>query len=351
MKLEKYDEKIKYVIIAVLLIFSFILNYLFQIIFNIDVVFTHLFYIPTVLACFWWKKIGLFIPLLLAISQILLPFFFGMNINSLQNLEKVLRALLLIIFGIIVSILSENISETKELTSAYNDTIFYRDLIIHDMNNIFQNILSSTELYSIFKKNGKNNNKLDELIKIMRSQSFRGIRLTTNVQKLAKLEEGQFYFKKINVKKVLQDSMISIKDSFQERKINFFIDAPKKIIWAKANALLSEVFTNLLINAVQYNDNPIVQITVKISIEQNKELNYLKIEIKDNGNGISDKRKENIFERRIDKDKFSKGMGFGLSLVKNIINKYNGKIWVQNKVAGDYSKGSNFIMLIPQFVE
>jgi len=351
MKLKKYDEKIKYVIITVLLLFSSILNYLFQIIFKIDVVFTHFFYIPTVLACFWWKKIGLFIPIFLVISQILLPFIFGININSLQIIEKVLRALLLIVFGIIVSTLSENISDTKELTTAYNDTIFYRDLISHDMNNIFQNILSSTELYSILKKNGKNDNEIEELFKIIRDQCFRGIQLATNVQKLAKLEEPQFYLKKINVKKVLQDSTMSIKTTFQEREIIFSIKAPEKIVWVKANELLSEVFTNLLINAVKYNDNPIVKISIKISTEQYNKNNYLKIEIKDNGIGIPNKRKEIIFEKRVNKDKYSKGMGFGLSLVKGIIYKYNGQIWVQDRVAGDYSKGSNFIFLIPQFIK
>ena len=35
-----------------------------------------------------------------------------------------------------------------------------------------------------------------------------------------------------------------------------------------------------------------------------------------------------------------------LSLVKKILDGYNGKIWVEDKVKGDYSKGSNFILLI-----
>lgn len=39
-------------------------------------------------------------------------------------------------------------------------------------------------------------------------------------------------------------------------------------------------------------------------------------------------------------------MGIGLSLVKNIINSYGGQAWVENRVNGDYSKGSNFIILL-----
>ena len=41
-------------------------------------------------------------------------------------------------------------------------------------------------------------------------------------------------------------------------------------------------------------------------------------------------------------------MGLGLSLVKKTIDRYNSKIWVEDRIKGDYSKGSNFIILIPE---
>ena len=57
-----------------------------------------------------------------------------------------------------------------------------------------------------------------------------------------------------------------------------------------------------------------------------------------------------IFHKRSKKEKNSKGLGFGLTLVKKIIDNYNGEIWVEDKVSGDYSQGSNFIVLIPEAI-
>ncbi len=66
----------------------------------------------------------------------------------------------------------------------------------------------------------------------------------------------------------------------------------------------------------------------------------------DNGIGIPDESKELIFEKGYKKDTKIRGMGIGLSLVKKIVESFQGEIWVQNRIKDDYSKGSNFVILI-----
>ena len=58
--------------------------------------------------------------------------------------------------------------------------------------------------------------------------------------------------------------------------------------------------------------------------------------------------KERIFKGIADRKEKVHGMGLGLLLVKKVLENYNGEIWVEDKVKGDSSKGSNFIMLIPE---
>lgn len=72
------------------------------------------------------------------------------------------------------------------------------------------------------------------------------------------------------------------------------------------------------------------------------------MEFKDNSSGITDNKKELIFQKGNMKDTHVRGMGVGLSLVKKIFENYNSKIWVENRIRNDYSQGSNFLIEIPE---
>ena len=70
----------------------------------------------------------------------------------------------------------------------------------------------------------------------------------------------------------------------------------------------------------------------------------------DNGIGITDERKPQIFIRGYSEETSIHGMGLGLSLVKKIIESYNGKIWMEDRVKDDYTKGINCLILIPEVI-
>ena len=249
------------------------------------------------------------------------------------------------------NILGKNESERKLRESeiryrkAYEHANFYKDLFTHDINNILNIIGSQIQLSSYYQDNPDN---LKMRKKVIKEQIERGVKLVVNVRKLSQLEETQISLEPINVCSMIKNAIKFLIDSFHERKIEIEIDAPVKNFLVMANDLLLDVFENVLINAVKYNDESTVKIDIKISKMQKEVKNYLKIEIIDNGMGISDDQKKIIFHKGYMKEKQSKGMGLGLSLVKKIIGAYNGDIRVIDKVEGDYTKGSNFIILIPE---
>jgi PAS domain S-box-containing protein len=232
--------------------------------------------------------------------------------------------------------------------NAFNRAEFYKDLFAHDMNNILQNILSANELAKIYFNNPENSQKTLELLELISEQVKRGSKLTTNVRMLSQLEDRKVKLLKIEIMNLLEKISNHIKGLYQDRTIKITINSLSENIYVKANELVEDVFENLLINAVKHNTNPKIEIVIKISKVVDLGIKYYKIEFIDNGLGVEDQQKERIFQRAQVDAKTVSGMGLGLSLVKKIIESYNGKIWVEDGIKGDYLKGSNFTMLIPE---
>jgi len=89
---------------------------------------------------------------------------------------------------------------------------------------------------------------------------------------------------------------------------------------------LIRVVTNLVKNAIQATDNiSNPKIILRIKKNRSKAL----IEIEDNGVGISKKNRDKIFEPKFTTK--SKGMGLGLSIIKNLVTNYDGDIDFNSK--------------------
>lgn len=89
---------------------------------------------------------------------------------------------------------------------------------------------------------------------------------------------------------------------------------------------LQQLFQNLLSNAINYIDKDIGLITINV-----KELsNHYKFSVKDNGIGIDKKYHDKIFKIFHSLNDSKESSGIGLSIVKKIVDLYNGKIWVES---------------------
>lgn len=216
------------------------------------------------------------------------------------------------------------------------------------MSNIINNIVSAASLISLFQDQPEKIKNIIEFVEIIKEEGNRAVKLILSVQKLSVVEEKKKLYKNVDIIKVLNEALQYIEKSFQKKEIDIKIEASSNEIYVNANELLLDVFENIIINATRYNMSPQVEIIIKISTFLKNKINYLKMEFKDNGIGIPDNLKGIIFQKGFAKEKKTKGLGFGLTLVKKIIESYNGQIWVEDRVLGDFSKGCNFIILIPK---
>jgi len=245
----------------------------------------------------------------------------------------------------------ENLKVTeKSYEEAYNRATFYKDLFTHDISNIINNISMSFSLLESKKESQLkiNSKKSEGLLNTIDSQLNRGKRLISNIRKLAEVDEDGLKLKPTNLLEYLTNAINFVRDSIPQKHIEIKVETVEKQIVIKANELLADIFENILVNAVKYNDNTVPEISIKISKTELSEVNYMKLEFKDNGIGIQDFKKEKIFLEGYKDLKGEKGMGIGLSLITKIINLYKGNIWVEDRIQGNYSKGSNFIVLIPE---
>ena len=246
----------------------------------------------------------------------------------------------------------KDITALKETENNYKEAFtraeFYKDLFAHDINNILQNILSSAELCKFFSNKKASENKLEELLLTIENQVKRGTKLVSNVRKLSKIgEKEKIFIQEFDLYEVVQKVIKSLENSFPSKEIVFQFETQTNKQFVKANELIYDVFENLFNNAVKHNDNAVIELIIKTSQTKKNNKPYVKVEVIDNGMGIEDLRKDTIFKRVYMEGRSVSGMGLGLSLVKRIIESYNGYIWVEDRVQGDYTKGSNFVILFP----
>ena len=107
------------------------------------------------------------------------------------------------------------------------------------------------------------------------------------------------------------------------------VDQTMPVLMASRVAM-EQVFLNLISNAIKYHDHK-QKACVNIGYETNN--GYYQFYVKDNGPGIHPKFHKRIFEifQTLQPVESAKGTGIGLAIVKKIVEKQGGKIWVLSK--------------------
>ena len=105
---------------------------------------------------------------------------------------------------------------------------------------------------------------------------------------------------------------------------------------------MEQVFQNLIGNAIKFMDKPEGLITIGCRGEGS----HWQFSIEDNGPGINPKYHDRIFKifQTLSARDERESTGIGLTLVKKIIELYNGEVWVES----DVGKGSSFVFTLPK---
>ena len=104
-----------------------------------------------------------------------------------------------------------------------------------------------------------------------------------------------------------------------------------------ADNLLSTVFMNLIGNSVKFG-GPDVEIVVRAEERDGEVL----VTVEDNGPGVPDEMKEKLFHRFERGKARGKGDGLGLFICRTLVERYGGRIWIEDRVPGCPEDGAAF---------
>lgn len=169
-------------------------------------------------------------------------------------------------------------------------------------------------------------------------------RLTLIAQDLLVLstaETGIVRKQACDVAAVVRGIIALLGDKAKKKSLTIRYEGPKHLLIEANSAQMSQVFTNLIDNAINYTAEGGIEVRLTATGES------VVVEVVDSGVGIEAEHLPRIFERfyRVDKarSRATGGTGLGLSIVRHIVESHGGKVGV----ASTPGSGSTFTVTIP----
>ncbi len=228
-----------------------------------------------------------------------------------------------------------------QIEEAKSQAELYLDLMSHDIGNMNQAMLGYLEMaLDTFKPGGDERYLLTQPIEIIRHSS----RLISNVRKLKQLQAGDISPETLDLGQVLS----SVKADYSgipghEITINY---VPVRGYMVEANAMLKDLFANLIDNAIRHSQGKVI-VDIEVHRIAMGGQAFYRVDVTDNGPGISDQLKMKLLYAAGDGARKAERRGIGLLLIKSLLDRFHGSLQIEDRVQGDYRKGARFVVLLP----
>jgi PAS domain S-box-containing protein len=234
---------------------------------------------------------------------------------------------------------------TRELSRAKAQAELYLDLMSHDINNMNMVAMGKIEMLKSAIAGDRNAvGLLNGALDMLSSSS----RLIDIVSKIQKAEQKGLETKMVNLCDVLEDvkKKYSAMPGKEVRICISYLDTNSCMV--RANRLIEDIFSNLVENSIKHSvpGKPVV-INIKLTKICEGGRGYYQITTEDYGPGIPDELKSKLFTRLERGKTRAPGRGLGLYLVRTLVENFEGKVWVEDRIRGNYHKGSKFIVILP----
>ena len=246
----------------------------------------------------------------------------------------------------IASIGLENSGLYEKQVFAVNEIALLNDLMTHDINNFNQGIMGYIELLLQDKRLDEGQKRYAEKALV---QVRNNARVIDNIRKLAKVRSmAEDDFTVWDIHSPIMSAVQAVSRQSPEKTIQVVPTIAKGVHFIRANNYINDLFLNVISNAVKFDTAKMVRVDVTVDEVKDTRGDFWVVSVTDRGRGIPDDRKRTVFERFATGATGVKGFGLGLSIVGTIIEKFQGRVWVEDRVRGDFTKGAVFKVMLPK---
>lgn len=242
----------------------------------------------------------------------------------------------------------EIIKSVNELKSKVKDSIEKQEQVAHDIRGPIGGIIG---LAQIIKDQGSNNQLEDvlEFIKVIQSSSQSLLELADQILSTKAKEKAP---KQLNLQneynlQVLQDKLKNLYGvQAEQKKVKFSVEIVSKNLETRFSKIkLLQILGNLISNAIKFTPQG-GNVNISLSLEEKNYVNNLRAIISDTGKGMTAEQIEGILNGEGQTTQGTSGelgYGFGLPLVKHLIDGLGGVL----KIDSELGKYATFEVIIP----
>jgi len=230
-----------------------------------------------------------------------------------------------------------------ELLRAKQQADFYNDLMCHDIRNFSHTLLGYLEML-MSGTVGEITSEQRRILGVCKRQVMRTAELIDRVRLLATMAPVDAEtLTTQDLGEAADRAARAVREAYADRAPSIEVQLPRPHE-VRADPLLQELLYNLISNGVCHNPARDAHVWVSWRGPDMDEAQG-QIIVEDDGPGIPDHRKESVFNRFTELQ--ASGTGVGLSLVKAVVKRFGGKVWVEDRVAGAPDQGARFVVAWP----
>ncbi|MFP5224616.1 MAG: sensor histidine kinase [Actinomycetota bacterium] len=234
---------------------------------------------------------------------------------------------------------TEQHKAARELARSNEELGRFASVVSHDLKEPLRMVSGYIQLLAS-RYSGELDETADEFIAYTVEGTQRMHRLIEDLLAYARAGTGAAKTEEVQLSRIVEEAIDALKPSLDDSGAEVHVDALPTL--EVRSAMLRQVFTNLLTNAIKYAGTR----PPRIQISSRRDADRWIIAVRDHGIGIPEHQRERIFEpfERLHRRDQIEGTGVGLAICARVVEQHGGKIWVQPPREGS---GSVFVMSLP----